>query len=129
MKLTIQSSAGFGVMLVGSIAAGYITQALAVSGKTNSKMASGYSSTTVAPKPISSIATTPTISPVSTKATNTVMTNALVHLRLGPSIATSIMIDIPQGSAVVLGAYNDSQWQQVTYQGKNGYVFKTYLTY
>jgi hypothetical protein len=30
---------------------------------------------------------------------------------------------------VVLGAYSDSVWQQVTYDGMSGYVSKTWLTY
>ena len=55
--------------------------------------------------------------------------NTMVHLRVGPSVNTDIMTDVPAGATVKLGGYSDSQWQQVTYNGLNGYVFKSYLNY
>jgi len=50
-------------------------------------------------------------------------------MRSGASTTTPIVADLNGGSVVTLGSYSDSQWQQVTYNGLNGYIFKSYLAY
>ncbi|HSX02350.1 MAG TPA: SH3 domain-containing protein [Candidatus Saccharimonadia bacterium] len=81
--------------------------------------------TTPSPSPL------PTATPTSipTPAVPTAVTNSFVHLRAGASTATPILADLNGGTVVTLGSYSDSQWQQVQYNGLNGYVYKSYLTY
>jgi hypothetical protein len=84
-------------------------------------VASTVPSPTVSP----SASAVPSASPSPSRAT----TNGVVHLRVGPSVNTDVMTDVPSGTVVTLGAYSDSSWQQVTYKGFNGYIFKSYLNY
>ncbi len=72
---------------------------------------------------------TPTATPVATPAVATVVTNGFVHMRAGASTSTPIVTDLQAGTTLIRGTYSDSQWQQVSYNGLNGYVFKAYLTY
>ena len=73
---------------------------------------------------------TPTPAPLASPSViPTATTVSFVHMRAGASTATPIVVDLDGGAVVTLGAYVDSQWQQVTYNGQNGYIFKTYLRY
>ncbi len=78
---------------------------------------------TVAPTP------TPSATPTPTPVVPTATTNGFVHLRAGASTATAIVTDLNGGTTVTLGAYSDSQWQEVYYNGLHGYIFKSYLAY
>jgi uncharacterized protein YgiM (DUF1202 family) len=82
-------------------------------------------SATPAPAP----ETTPVPTPTATPAAAGAVTNSFVHMRAGASTATAIVADLNAGSEVILGTYRDSQWQQVNYNGLNGYIFRSYLTY
>ncbi len=88
---------------------------------------------TPTPTPTPSPAPTATPTPVPATPTpapaRTAVTNGFVHMRAGASTNTAIVTDLQAGTVITLGAYNDSQWQQVSYNGYNGYVFKTYLNY
>jgi uncharacterized protein YgiM (DUF1202 family) len=85
---------------------------------------------TPTPKPTTSPSATPvaTATPAAPAAA-TAVTNSFVHLRAGASTGTPIVADLNGGTTVTLGAYRDSQWQQVTYNGVNGYIYRSYLTY
>jgi len=80
----------------------------------------------VSPSPSPSVAASPSPSPSTAPQATT---NGVVHLRVGPSVNTGIMTDVPSGTVVKLGAYSDSSWQQVVFNGLNGYIFKSYLNY
>jgi uncharacterized protein YgiM (DUF1202 family) len=84
-------------------------------------------SPSAAPTATPTPASTPT--PVLMPAAPTATTISFVHMRSGASTATPIVLDLNGGAVVTLGAYSDSQWQQVNYNGQNGYVFKAYLRY
>lgn len=71
----------------------------------------------------------PTATPDPTPAAATATTISFVHMRSGASTATTIVLDLNGGTVLTLGAYADSQWQQVYYAGRSGYVFKAYLRY
>ena len=71
----------------------------------------------------------PSPTPLATPAAATATTISFVHMRTGASTATPIVVDLNGGSVVTLGAYSDAQWQQVSYNGQSGYVFKAYLRY
>ncbi len=87
------------------------------------------------PRPSPSLMPSPSIAPTATPVPTappvvpTAVTNSFVHLRAGASTATPIVTDLNGGTTVVLGPYRDSQWQQVTYNGLNGYIFRSYLNY
>ncbi len=70
---------------------------------------------------------TPT--PSSTPVVSTATTNGFVHMRAGKSTSTAILTDLNGGTVVELLSDSDTQWQQVSYNGLTGYIFKTYLTY
>jgi hypothetical protein len=76
------------------------------------------------PAPIVSASVTPIVAP---KITAT--TNAFVHLRASNSTASSIVADLSGGSIVQILPISDAQWQQVSFNGQTGYIFKTYLVY
>jgi uncharacterized protein YgiM (DUF1202 family) len=59
----------------------------------------------------------------------TATTNAPVNLRQAKSVNSTILMQIPSGTAVQLGSNADTTWQGVTYQGKTGYIYRAYLTY
>lgn len=84
---------------------------------------------TPTPSPSATPTASPTVTPVATPTARTVVTNGFVHMRAGASTATAIVTDLQGGTVLTLGAYSDSQWQQVSYNSLNGYVFKAYLTY
>lgn len=80
------------------------------------------------PTPASTPSPTPTLTPTPAAAP-TATTISYVRLRAGASIATAVVAEFRGGEVVTLGAYSDSQWQEVTYNGLHGYVFKAYLRY
>lgn len=84
---------------------------------------------TATPIPTPSVTPTPVPTPVPTAAAPTVTTISFVHMRTGASTSTPILTDLNGGTVLTLGAYADSQWQQVYYNGRSGYVFKAYLRY
>ena len=71
----------------------------------------------------------PAATPTPTPAGPTATTNSFVHMRAGASTATPIIANLDGGTVVTLGSYSDSQWQQVQYNGLDGYIFKSYLNY
>ncbi len=81
---------------------------------------------TAAPSP--SATPPPSVSPAE-KPGPSATTNSFVHLRAGKSTSAAIIIDLSSGTVVQLLPDSDAQWQQVRYNGANGYIFKTYLTY
>jgi uncharacterized protein YgiM (DUF1202 family) len=62
-------------------------------------------------------------------AVKTTTTVSFVHMRQGKSTSTPILFDLDAGTTVILRDDSDSIWQGVTYQGKNGYIYKSYLQY
>lgn len=87
--------------------------------------------TTPTPTPAASVTPTPSpaATPTATPAPRTATANSYVHMRSGPSTSTVIVTDLYGGYVVTLGAYSDAQWQEATYNGLHGYVYKAYLTY
>ena len=85
------------------------------------------------PKPSVSVAS-PSVSPTPVATATptpapTAVTNDFVHLRGGASTSYPIVENLNAGTAVTLGSYVDSQWQEVTVAGVHGYIYKTYLNY
>ncbi len=79
---------------------------------------------TAVPKPVPA----PAASPVKTTA-KTALTSSFVNLRAGKSVSTPIIGTLEAGTTVQLRADADTTWQGVTYQGKNGYIYRSYLQY
>jgi uncharacterized protein YgiM (DUF1202 family) len=79
--------------------------------------------------PIQTATPTPTPTTTPDPVVPTASAISFVHMRAGASTATPIVIDLYGGEVLRLGAYSDSQWQQVSYNGHSGYVFKAYLRY
>lgn len=65
----------------------------------------------------------------STPAVKTATTVSFVHMRTGKGTNTPIVMDLDGGTVVQLRSDSDRYWQGITYQGKNGYIYKTYLQY
>ncbi len=86
---------------------------------------------TLTPTPNASPTSTPvpTTAPAPTPAARTAVTNGFVRMRAGASTSTAIVVELNGGTVVTLGTYSDSQWQQVQYNGLNGYIFKSYLNF
>ena len=81
-------------------------------------------------QPSSGPASTATIPTSSTSlASKTAITTSLVHLRSGESVNSSIIAEINGGTTVQLGSDADADWQQVSYQGKTGFIYRAYLQY
>jgi hypothetical protein len=72
-------------------------------------------------------ATTP--APTAVPAAKTAITVSFVHMRTGKSTGTPVVFDLDGGTTVTLRDDSDPTWQGVTYQGKDGYIYKTYLQY
>jgi hypothetical protein len=72
---------------------------------------------------------TPTPTPSATPAGSKAVTNSFVHLRADKSTSSSILANLNGGTVLQLLPDSDSQWQEVSYNGITGYVFKTYLNY
>lgn len=71
----------------------------------------------------------PTPAPIAAPATKTATTVSFVHMRAGKSTNTPIITNLDGGVVVELRSDSDKYWQGVVYQGKNGYIYKTYLQY
>ena len=71
----------------------------------------------------------PAVTPVLPSGAPTATTNSFVHLRAAASINSAIVTDLNGGTVVTLGDYEDSQWQQVSVNGLNGYIYRSYLAY
>lgn len=131
---------------------GILALALLATGLTQATLAMGRNRTaddsalsTPAPKPSPSptvsaapaaavtLSPTPTPTPAATPATTPVARTAkvvsYVRMRQGPSTATAILAELQAGYVVTLGAYSDAQWQEATYNGVHGYIYKAYLSY
>jgi len=72
------------------------------------------------------VVTTPSKPEVTAK---TATTTTYVHLRGERSTSAAIVADIEPGMTIELREGSDATWQAVRYQGKNGYIYKTYLQY
>lgn len=79
---------------------------------------------TPAAKPAPAAAT-----PTPAVAANTATTTSFVHLRASKSTSSAIVTDINAGTVVQLREDADATWQGVSYQGKNGYIYRAYLQY
>lgn len=62
-------------------------------------------------------------------AAKTATTISFVHLRSGKSTSTPIIQDLDGGTVVTLRNDSDPTWQGVTVNGRDGYIYKTYLQY
>lgn len=81
--------------------------------------------TPAAPTP----APAPAPAPAAAPAAKTATTVSFVHMRTGKSTNTPIITNLDGGVVVELRNDSDKYWQGVVYQGKNGYIYKTYLQY
>lgn len=62
-------------------------------------------------------------------AAKTATTKSFVRFRAGRSTSTAVLAELDGGTVVTLGSYSDSLWQQATYNGQTGYIYKRYLNY
>lgn len=119
-----------GILLLAVIASALTEFTLVYAKHTTPEVSVSVSPTpTPTPSPTPTPTVTPTSTPIATPSVPTVVTNGFVHMRSGASTSTPIVTDLQAGTTLILGSYSDSQWQQVSYNGINGYVFKAYLTY
>jgi hypothetical protein len=72
---------------------------------------------------------TPVATPLSTPTQRTAVTNGFVHMRVGKSTSSAIVVDLQAGSTVVLGSDETSLWQESTFGSYHGYIWKSYLNY
>lgn len=68
-----------------------------------------------------------TPAPAAAPAAKTGITVSYVNVRAGKGTATPIITNLEAGTVVELRDDSNSTWQGITYQGKNGYIFKEYL--
>lgn len=80
--------------------------------------------TKVEAKPVTPAATP---APAAAPAVKTGITVSYVNVRAGKGTATPIITNLEAGTVVELRSDSNSTWQGITYQGKNGYIFKEYL--
>jgi N-acetylmuramoyl-L-alanine amidase len=85
------------------------------------------------PKPTPAVSATPapSLSPSVTPAPAgpVAVTNGFVHMRAAASTSSAILTDLQEGTTVTLLQYSDASWQQVSFNGQTGYIFKSYLRY
>ncbi|HEX7259803.1 MAG TPA: SH3 domain-containing protein [Candidatus Saccharimonadia bacterium] len=81
-----------------------------------------------APVPVAPATVTPKAAPAK-PAAKTAFTNSFVNLRAGKSVSTPIIATLEAGTTVQLRDDADTTWQGVTYQGKNGYIYRSYIQY
>ena len=125
-----------------ALLAGGLTEAAMVIGQqrvivddTASRVASPTPSATQTPSvtpeatPTTTPTATPLVTPAATPVARTATTNGFVRLRAGASTATAIVMELNGGTVVVLGNYQDAQWQEVTVNGVRGFIYKAYLAY
>ena len=133
MRRVIFSAIGIIVLTLAAVGLTEATLAIGHRGRIADDKAAHTPSPKPTPSATPSSTPTPTLTPVPTPVptptTRTATTNSFVHMRSGASTTTPIVADLNGGSVVTLGSYSDSQWQQVTYNGLNGYIFKSYLAY
>ena len=86
-------------------------------------------STTPTTKPADSTAAGSAVSSPTTTPKKTATTTTLVHFRAQKSTSSENLGDIPEGSTVQLRDDADTTWQGVTYQGKDGYIYSSYLKF
>lgn len=79
--------------------------------------------------PMPTASATPIVTPVPTAITPRAVTNAFVRLRQSNTTNSAILADLNGGTTVELLTYQDTQWQQVRYNGLTGYIYRSYLTY
>ena len=73
---------------------------------------------------------TPSATPTPTATPGSVATtNSFVHLRQEATTSSEILENLNGGTTVQLLSYEDDQWQEVSVNGVQGYIFKSYLTY
>ena len=80
------------------------------------------------PTPAPTPAVTPTPAPVA-PALPTATVNGFVHLRASATTSSAIIIDLNVGNVVQYAQVDAGLWQAVTYNGQNGYIYKSYLNY
>ena len=78
--------------------------------------------TTTAPKPVVPAP------PVATKIVGTVTANPVLNLRKTAVSTSAVLAAIPKNSQVAVISKNASNWYNVTYSGKTGWVSGAYLT-
>ncbi len=71
----------------------------------------------------------PVVAPPAAPAAKTAATVSFVHMRAGKSTSTAIVLDLDGGTVVTLRNDSDPTWQGVSVNGKDGYIYKTYLQY
>ncbi len=106
--------------------------------KQEPKVTEAISTPTVAPKP-AAVAPPPAAAPAAAPpaaapvapapAVKTATTNSFVHFRAGKSTTTPIIADLEAGTTIQLRDDSDATWQGVTYNGQNGYIYRTYIQY
>ena len=62
-------------------------------------------------------------------AAKTATTISYVNLRAAKSTSSAKIANLEPGTPIQLRDDSDSKWQGVTYQGKKGYIFKSYIQY
>jgi uncharacterized protein YgiM (DUF1202 family) len=129
-----------------SIIFGITVLALVATGLTEAAMAIGQSQSTspepaakkvvvVTTKPATVIpATAPKVTPTPpatpvTPVEPTATVNGFVHLRASATTSSAIITDLNAGDVVSYNSVDAGLWQAVTYQGTDGYVYKSYLNY
>ncbi|HSX41353.1 MAG TPA: SH3 domain-containing protein [Candidatus Saccharimonadales bacterium] len=75
------------------------------------------------------VQTKPKAAPASASVIKTASTNQTVHFRTAKDTSSQIIQDLAPGTTVQLRDDSDAKWQGVSYQGKQGYIFKEYLSY
>lgn len=56
-------------------------------------------------------------------------TTQYVNVRSGKSANTDLVMNLDPGTEVELAEDSDRTWQQVSHNGKKGYIYKAYLQY
>jgi len=126
----------FGILVLALIASG-LTEAALVIGRPQAVLVEPTvpaAPKPVTPKPVVPVpvepapaAPAPAPTPAATLPTATI--NGYVHMRADRSTASAIIGDLYAGYAVNYQQVDAGLWQFVTYQGQNGFVYKTYLNY
>ena len=96
-----------------------------------SKPATEPAKQAAAPAATTAPAATPAPAPAAATApaAKTATTVSFVHVRAGKSTSTSILFNLDGGAVVTLRDDSDPTWQGVTYNGQDGYIYKSYLQY
>jgi len=67
--------------------------------------------------------------PVTKPVSKTATTNSFVNVRGGKSVSTPIIARLEAGTTIELRSDADTTWQGVIYQGKPGYIYRSYIQY